>query len=273
MRTHVDLYSGIGGFSLSCRWAGVETIAFAEIDPYASRVLQRHWPNVKNYGDVQNFPSLSAWLLTAGVPCQPASVAGKRRGAADDRWLWPQTLAVIENGNYEWLLLENPSGILSLNDGVEFERICLALEGQGYEVQPLVIPACAVGAPHRRDRVWIVAHSNNQGPQRRDGAKLRKCSCQQLAGPCCACDVAYAVEQQRYWGSNGFSWWAREPLETLQNAGRVRWEEDGVSIAKSQLGRVADGLPYRMERLKGLGNSIVPQVAYQLIKRMIEAEL
>lgn len=314
MRTHVDLFSGIGGFSLACKWAGVETIAFSEIDPYASRVLQRHWPGIRNFGDVRSFPSMSAWLLTAGVPCQPASVAGKRQGAADDRWLWPETLAVVENGTYEWLLFENPTGILSLNDGLEFEGICAALEGQGYEVQPLIVPACSVGAPHRRNRVWILAHSkgerrrpgrtersdssgagqpeqpcslvadascggvegervpaegqvlvadanrsganvahaDNAGSQGRIGAELRECPCQRTVGPCgSSVPDAYS-----------------EPLGRATKS----WCQCNQWTVEPDVGRVANGIPARVDRLRGLGNAIVPQVAFQLIKRMIEAE-
>lgn len=339
-RTHVDLYSGVGGFSLACQWAGVETIAFSEIDSYASRVLQRHWPNVRNYGDVRNFPRLSAWLLTAGVPCQPASVAGKRQGAADDRWLWPETLAVVENGSYEWLLFENVPGILSLNDGLEFECICAALEGQGYEVQPLIVPACGVGALHRRNRVWIVAHAIGQ--------QLRGAGSGSITGT--TGGVEGEERQQRIWadarerGADVFdaastgshaatlnrvhseeesrrSWHAEserrsssmanpngrrreqcnaserrisesQPRCDVQNPEPTRLEgAERGELAQSRegrldtdvagstwwsvepdVGRLADGVSDRVGKLRCLGNAIVPQVAYQLIKRMIEAE-
>lgn len=274
-RTHVDLFSGIGGFSLACQWAGVETIAFAETDSYASRVLQRHWPGVKNYGDVRGFPSMSGWLLTAGVPCQPASVAGKRKGAADDRWLWPETLAVVENGSYEWLLFENPIGILSLNDGLEFERICAALESKGYEVQPFVIPACGVGAWHRRYRVWIAAHSKSKrarivsmrsGRQEQEAPDVNGCG--QVAGATSNSECARLPS-----GLFGF---AKPRAEVAASgysatAGIDQWQAwDGI-IDQSWLG---DGLPPGLAEVHSRlwGNAIVPQVAYQLIKRMIEAE-
>ena len=291
MRTHVDLFSGIGGFALAARWAGVETIAFAEIDPYASRVLQRHWPNVRNYGDVRNVPELSAWLVTGGVPCQPASVAGKRRGAADDRWLWPEALAVVENGSYEWVLFENPTGILSLNSGVEFERICAALESKDYEVQPLVIPACAVGAPHRRNRVWIVAHSVNGRfrqllqPERlvergetshvRRNGEIR--SLAHAERPCRINEKAEAdAGSTGGQGGNGFVSCGANSFADAngESTGRtsVSWCECNQWAIEPEVGRVANGIPKRVDRLRGLGNAIVPQVAYQLIKRMIEAE-
>lgn len=319
MRTHVDLFSGIGGFSLACKWAGVKTIAFAEIDPYASRVLQRHWPNVPNYGDVRGFPKLSAWLLTAGVPCQPASVAGKRKGADDDRWLWPETLAVVENGSYEWLLFENPTGILSLNDGLEFERICASLESKGYEVQPLVIPACGVGAKHRRYRVWIVAHSRcRKQSQRGDAIKMlaERDGTKGSADPAGGsgnepANVAYAECRGRWkpagattaaWQSfraslrqeSSFEFGSSGEVMAHANGGNGHRGSGNVQMGRRgrpsavkedcyargdqwsvepDVGRVAHGIPARVDRLRGLGNAIVPQVAYQLIKRMIEAEV
>lgn len=216
---------------------------------------------------------MSAWLLTAGVPCQPASVAGKRKGAADDRWLWPQTLAVVEDGAYEWLLFENPTGILSLNDGLEFERICAALESKGYEVQPLVIPACAVGAPHRRDRVWIIAHCDQNG----------------RVGPNLSVRPGRQVTAANEPNGNGSS---------SPNGAQQRWDEtqapdspaSGSQLPRQARGfgcgpvghqwlfepdvcRVVDGLSDDMVAAIGaLGNAIVPQVAYQLIRRMIEAD-
>lgn len=299
MLTHIDLFSGIGGFALAARWAGVETIAFAEIDSYASRVLQRHWPRVTNYGDVRNVPTLDAWLVTGGVPCQPASVAGKRRGAEDDRWLWPEALAAVERIRSAWVLFENPTGILSLNDGVEFERVCAALEGQGYEVQPLVIPACGVGANHRRERIWIVAHPIRE--------QLRAVRYSQTLGTTGAVEsgekerqrVRIDIRERRKSGEaaddDEREWWPYTGEEWRRNQDVADPSEQGLPERNGQrdqparqrdaefecggwwavepnVGRVANGIPKRVDRLRGLGNAIVPQVAYQLIKRMIEAE-
>lgn len=241
MRTHVDLFSGIGGFSLAAQWAGVETIAFAEIDSYASRVLERHFRGVRNYGDVRNVPAIpDAWLLTGGVPCQPASVAGKRKGAEDDRWLWPEALAAVERIRPAWVLFENPTGILSLNDGVEFERICAALEGQGYEVQPIVIPACAVGTFQHRERLWICAHTERQGlPRHQQNNGVLSCAGTPHSQPC-----------------------NRMPESWNALAGHVRGLRGGDGLSLSMVRR----------EVRGYGNAIAPGVAYQLIKRMIETE-
>ena len=314
----------------------METIAFSEIDSYASRVLQRHWPNVRNYGDVRGFPSLSAWLLTAGVPCQPASVAGKRQGAADDRWLWPETLAVVKNGSYEWLLFENPTGILSLNDGVEFERVCAALEGQGYEVQPLIVPACGVGALHRRNRVWIVAHAigkrlrgsglgsaDRAAPsvEREEREQRVRVNTRERSADVSNAEYARSSfarrrdepeESERRAindASEVVARATREPAHRSRQSGPGRWRQPSnrgdvsdseptrlerhergeladqgdrrpdANITGStwwsvepDVGRLADGVSDRVGKLRCLGNAIVPQVAYQLIKRMIEAE-
>lgn len=334
MLTHVDLFSGIGGFALAARWAGVETIAFAEIDSYASRVLERHFTGVRNYGDVRNVPAMSAWLVTGGVPCQPASVAGKRLGTADDRWLWPEALAAVERIRPAWVLFENPTGILSLNDGVEFERICLALEGQGYEVQPIVIPACGVGALHRRNRVWILAHnsSNGRGEKRTGrsdsgsaGERKPVGTFQDVANSECrgrrqptepvtterqsfreterqesapefrsgSEDVAYPNgrrREQRNAGERSIPVALAGCDVSDSQPARLEGDERGIMANQGEgrldahitgstwwsvepdVGRLADGVSDRVGKLRCLGNAIVPQVAYQLIKRMIEAE-
>jgi DNA (cytosine-5)-methyltransferase 1 len=297
MLTHVDLFSGIGGFALAAKWAGVETIAFAEIDSYASRVLKRHWPNVRNYGDVRSVPAMDAWLVTGGVPCQPASVAGKRLGTADDRWLWPEALAAVERIRPARVLFENPTGILSLNNGVEFERICLALESQGYEVQPIIIPACGIGAPHRRNRVWVMAYAKSEQSRRLQFAAISTDT-----GTSCESNVAVALNTRSSRARCGdesqepercaFNAYPEDDVAHTQNTNgrRTNGENNGGRrcpktggrcessgglqhwCIEPNVGRVANGIPKRVDRLRGLGNAIVPQVAYQLIKRMIEAE-
>lgn len=160
MRTHLDLFSGIGGFSLAARWAGgIETIGFAEIDEYCSKILQKHWPGVPNYGDVRTIPcdklAGRVWLVTGGPPCQPFSVAGDRRGKSDERHLWPAMRDVVEKVRPAWCLVENVPGII----GMELGNMLADLEAIDYQQQVFNVPACAVDAKHQRKRVWIVAHS------------------------------------------------------------------------------------------------------------------
>lgn len=182
MRTHVDLFSGIGGFTLAAHANGVRTIQFCEIDARCRDFLGRAWPGIPIHDDVRTFgvadgerdggraghterepvgraaaagTGAPVWLLTAGVPCQPASRAGKQRGSADDRWLWPEALRLLRHYNPTWALFENPAGIAD----VGLAGILAQVEAEGYEVRVHSVPACAVGAPHRRERYWIVAHA------------------------------------------------------------------------------------------------------------------
>jgi len=153
---HIDLFSGIGGFSLAARWAGFETVQFVEIDPFCRKVLNKNFPGVPIHDDIKTYKHSGAsrpFLLTGGFPCQPFSCAGKRRGAEDDRALWPEMLRVISEARPTWVIGENVGGFISMG----LDDCISDLEAEGYTVQPFVIPACAVNAPHRRDRVWIVA--------------------------------------------------------------------------------------------------------------------
>lgn len=252
-RTHLDLFSGIGGFALAARWAGVETIGFAEIDDYASRVLAKNFPGVVNYGDVRNVPgSVSAWLITGGFPCQPFSVAGKQGGASDDRWLWPEMAGVIERVRPTWVLGENVPGIIRM----ELDTVLFDLERIGYAAWPVVIPAVGVDAPHRRERVWIVGNAISGGQSGNNGRRTGK----ESTNGCAHVPDANNTGCTQQW---------RGVTDESQHAAAecgCRWQPE------PDVGRVAHGIPRRVDRLRGLGNAIVPQVAYQLIRMMIEAE-
>ena len=163
----LDLFSGLGGFSLGLERTGhFKTIAFCDNDKYSKLVLQKHWKGVKIYNDVKEitkekfiadgiqFPD----IITGGFPCQPFSVAGKQAGTDDDRHLWPVMFRIIQEFTPRWVIGENVKGLTNIQDGVVFETVCTDLEGEGYEVRTFNIPAAGVGAPHRRERLWIVAH-------------------------------------------------------------------------------------------------------------------
>lgn len=157
--THLDLFSGIGGFALAAQWAGFSTVGFAEVDSFCTKVLKKHWPHVVNYGDVRNIQKLGHLdLITGGFPCQPFSQAGKRKGTQDARHLWPEFLRIIRTNHPRFVVAENVTGIVDM----ELDNILDDLENSGYETQSFVIPASAVQAPHRRERVWIVAHTNRE---------------------------------------------------------------------------------------------------------------
>jgi len=160
---HLDLFSGIGLFSYAADHVWSLEHIFCEIEKWPYKFLKQEYPSARIERDVKKFNGTEyagrTFLLTAGVPCQPASVAGKRKGTEDDRWLWPEALRVLFESQAECAIFENPLGILTLENGLVFENLLLEMESQGYAVQPYIIPACALNAVHGRDRVWIVAHS------------------------------------------------------------------------------------------------------------------
>ena len=167
--THASLFSGIGGFDLAAEWAGWTNAFNCEIDPFCRTILKYHFPNAKQYEDIRT-ADFTIWkdridVLTGGFPCQPFSLAGKWRGTEDDRYLWPAMLDVIRTVRPRWVVGENVYGIVNWSEGLVFEQVCADLEAAGYEVQPYIIPACGVGAPHRRDRCWFVAHRTDAGAE------------------------------------------------------------------------------------------------------------
>jgi len=232
-RTHLDLFSGIGGFALAARWAGYQTIAFCEQDRFCQRVLERHWPEVPCVEDVHDLDGKDyegVTLLTGGFPCQPFSHAGKRRGKDDDRAIGGEMVRIISEARPAWVLGENVSGFETMG----LDDMLSDLESLGYACQTFIIPACALNAPHRRDRVWIIAHAKSEGGERGEA------------------------------GVKGLAPQLEEGLLGRSGAGGGR----GNWATEPDVGRVAHGIPNRVDRLKGLGNAIVPQVAYEFIRLM-----
>jgi DNA (cytosine-5)-methyltransferase 1 len=238
--THLDLFSGIGGFAIAAKRAGFQTIGFSEIEQYACKILKKHWPDVQNYGDIRNVRNVRAYLVTGGFPCQPFSYSGKRRGKEDDRHLWPEMLRVISESRPRWVLGENVPGIINL----ELDNLLSDLEAINYSAWPIVIPACALDARHRRDRVWIVAHDMrciSSSEQKRECAMLGR--------------------TQNALADGEAQFMAGPPAKQ-----GVRWPSESI------LDRVAHGLPNLPHRMKALGNSIVPQVAETLMRMMASME-
>lgn len=165
--THGSLFSGIGGFDLAAQWMGWENVFHCELNPFGRKVLNHYWPNSKSYEDITK-TDFSIWrgkvdIITGGFPCQPFSQAGKRKGTEDARHLWPRMLEVIRDVRPSFVVGENVYGLVNWDGGMVFDQVHTDLENEGYQVQAVILPASAVGAPHRRDRVWFVAYS--------DGAK------------------------------------------------------------------------------------------------------
>jgi DNA (cytosine-5)-methyltransferase 1 len=171
----LDLFSGIGGFSLGLERAGMETIAFCEIEPFCREVLKKHWPSVPIYKDIRELKGgkIEADVICGGYPCQPFSVAGNRRGEEDDRHLWPEMLRIIKEVRPSWVICENVYGHVSMG----LDEVLSDLATEGYATKVFTIPACGLDAPHRRNRVWIVANSTsrkNNRRERRDVVKTKK---------------------------------------------------------------------------------------------------
>jgi DNA (cytosine-5)-methyltransferase 1 len=281
----LDLFSGIGGFSLGLeRTGGFETVAFCEIDPYCRAVLRKHWPSVPCYTDVRELGCEQLETdglgridcVVGGYPCQPFSFAGQRRGQEDDRHLWPEVHRLLASIRPTWGLFENVAGHINMG----LDQVLSDLEGEGYTAWPLVIPACALDAPHRRDRVWIVAHSNMQrkcggrGKVQSSHGKIQERHYDAKfsdAGEHGGADVADAssprLSDNR--GSEASTW--RERLRTAGYAGCGRRGGEGWS-PEPNVGRVAHGVPSRVDRLKALGNAVVPQIPEIIGRAILAAE-
>ena len=164
--THGSLFSGIGGFDLAAEWMGWENKFHCEWNPFGQKVLHHYWPEAEQFTDItkSNFKKYANQIdiLTGGFPCQPYSQAGKRKGKEDERHLWPEMLRAIREIQPSWVVGENVFGLINWSEGLVFHEVQTDLEAEGYEVWPYVLPAAAVNAPHRRDRVWFVAYSNSR---------------------------------------------------------------------------------------------------------------
>jgi len=272
---HLDLCSGIGGFALGIAGAGrdVSTVAFCEIEPYCQAVLRKHWPDVPVYDDIKTFPAEEFQdidILTAGYPCQPFSLAGKRGGTADDRHLWPEVYRIVAAVRPTWCIFENVPGHITMG----LDEVLSDLEDEGYSARTLVLGAVSVDAPHRRQRVWIVANAGRAhgerwpdvcaGNSEPDGQGFADGQQKVSPAQCGSADVADAVSRRGCRGTNRVSGGQRQPEKAVRHGrGRGR-QEDGLWLPEPPVGRVAHGIPNRVHRLKGLGNAVVPPLVTQL---------
>jgi len=256
---HMDLFSGIGGFALAASWVWGdehEIVTFCEKEEFPRKVLKKHWPDVPCVEDIHNlrgddFGTVD--LITGGFPCQPFSVAGKQRGKEDDRYLWPETLRIIQESKPRWFIGENVAGIINL----ALDDVLASLESSGYSTETFIIPACAVDAPHKRNRVWIVANAigdqyrQSQSRSFGETEKLQefyRASNSPTGEPCGTNPI---------WGTRDHNVGHRESWRRAraQLADGCQW------AVEPAVGRVANGVSGRVDRLRGLGNAIVPQVA------------
>ena len=342
--THGSLYSGIGGWLLAAQWAGIENIFTCEIDKFCNKVLDKHFPDTERHYDIKetNFTKYERTIdiISTSDPCQPFSFAGKRGGTTDDRYLWPQTIRVIREVKPSYVVFENVFGFISM----AFETVASDLETEGYTVESFIIPACAVGAWHRRDRLWIIAHSyseqrgankgkSNTGANRRDNATgirkdvsdTTKQGLQDRGGSPMEEQKGTKSESKRQSGTRSGAQNVSNTNRTRSRTSECRTDENGQEENKRReeqpqpkfsrqdknvsdtdnnqtarqrkygrkiygiteptgfndncegwwatepnVGRVAHGIPSRVDRLKSLGNSIVPQVAHIIFEGIKE---
>ena len=288
----LDLFSGIGGFSLAAHWTHeIETVAFCEINPYATKVLNKNFQDIPVNPDITKLRNEGQYgtidIICGGFPCQPFSVAGKRKGTSDNRDLWPEMFRVINEFKPSWVIGENVANFVNM----ELERTVSDLENQGYKTQTFIIPACAVDAKHERKRCWIVAHSGRElrercEQSRENAEKIERGITDQFKR---SSEILANSEskQGRWLFEQGIqSNIGAESKNVLANAdnersqGRIGTELQkqagllNVSIWQPEppVGRVANGIPSRVDRLKCLGNAIVPQVVYSIFKAIVDIE-
>jgi DNA (cytosine-5)-methyltransferase 1 len=283
---HASLFSGIGGFDLAAEWMGWRNVFHVERDPFCQRVLAHHFPNSQPFDDVKTFDGRPfrgrVDILTGGFPCQPYSSAGKRLGKDDERHLWPEMCRIISEIAPAFVVGENVRGLLNWNGGVVFEEVCVDLEALGYEVWTGIIPAAGVGAPHRRDRIWFVAYSEDIRRERAASTGCERTECKhhnrtEVRSSSCTngCEpnatdtnvIGLRRKTDRLGKSELFkenskgSNWQDFPTQPPVCGGDdgIPRELDGISFPK-----------WRNESIKAYGNAIVPQVAYQLFKAINE---
>ena len=289
----LDLFSGIGGFSLGLESTGYfETVAFCEKDEFCKKVLQKHWSQLKIYDDVRSLhdTKIQADVVTGGFPCQAFSQAGLQKGRTDDRWLWNEMFDVIKQVKPRWVIGENVQYIVNIEEGMVLRQVQNDLEGEGFKVQCFIIPASGIGAWHNRNRVWILAcnisntnsirHRRGNStrcadeewtflPREQEGGKMGSKTERRsnVSDTCIKRPQGYRLstnveEKQR-----------REDLSTKTSAEEQQtwWQ------TQSKICGVPNGVSYgvdrdRAKRIKALGNSICPQIARQIGLAIMEAE-
>ena len=286
MLTHLSLFSGIGGLDLAAEMAGFTTVGQCEWADYPTKVLEKHWPDVPRWKDIRTLTGGSFYertglrtvdVISGGFPCQPFSVAGKRQGSEDDRFLWPEMLRVISELRPTWVVGENVAGIVNM----ALDQVYTDLENEGYSVQAFIIPACAVDAPHRRDRVCIVGrsrgqsnlfYSNTKSNQHTNIKKIETTVREQpeLSGLCSDVSNTESNGLQRLRAEREQE--RRTRLKEGKSKGCCQVHNGGKWRTEPGVGRVVNGLPHRVDRLKCLGNAVVPQQFYPIFQAIADVE-
>jgi DNA (cytosine-5)-methyltransferase 1 len=272
----LDLFSGIGGFSLGLESTGYfKTIAFVEKDKFCQQVLKKNFKNIPIESEVRNVKGdrYAADIITGGFPCQPFSVAGKRRGTDDDRYLWDETIRIIRECKPRWFIGENVEGIINIQEGMVLRQVQDDLEKEGFQVQCLVIPASGIGAWHQRKRVWILAYSEHNGSHRSKGNETIESSNQSKEWLFIGDDKDVSNSNSRLGiGENEEVQARRYAINSICKSRKQTWWQ-----TQSKLCGVPYGVSYELDkdrtnRIKALGNSIVPLIARELGLAIMKAE-
>jgi DNA (cytosine-5)-methyltransferase 1 len=315
---HGSLFSGIGGFDLAAEWMGWENVFHCEWMDFPRKVLHYYWPNADSHTDIckTDFTKYEGTvdIISGGFPCQPFSLAGKRKGTDDERYLWGEMLRAIQEIKPKFVIAENVFGITNIDGGLVFEQVCLDLENEGYEVQPFIIPACAKNAPHRRDRCWFIGIYTNTpsyglprqkykqelGIKRRGEFQFGKSPNKSIAtntngdgfNQCNGNDEVNTsqgrVDAQRNIKSGnvngnatdtGLLGQTKRKEQTARIIQHSGWQnfptQSPVCSGDDGLPTELDGITFpkwRNESIKGYGNAIVPQIAYQLFQIIDEIQ-
>jgi DNA (cytosine-5)-methyltransferase 1 len=273
---HGSLFSGIGGFDLAAHWMGWENAFHCEWMEFPRKVLDYYFPEADSHVDIckTDFKKYegNVDIITGGFPCQPFSMAGKRKGSEDERYLWHEMLRAIQEVKPKYVIAENVLGLTNIEDGLVFEQVWSDLEVAGYEVQPFVLPAASKGAPHQRDRIWIIAY--------RSGLRFNPGRSEQsLSGNSSNGNEGNATDTKGIRRKNALA---------KRELGRQRlgfgdqpptWNtfpsESPICGTNDGLPRELDGITFskwRNQSIKGYGNAIVPQVALELFKVIQEID-
>lgn len=277
--THGSLFSGIGGFDLAAEWMGWENKFHCEWNEFGQKVLKYYWPNAELFSDItkSDFTKYEGAIdiISGGFPCQPYSTAGLRRGKEDERHLWPHMLRTIQEVKPRWVVGENVRGLISWNGGLVFEEVQADLEAAGYEVQPFLLPACGVNAPHRRDRVWFVAYSNNKGRSSRFGqiqkadGEVSQWNNNAEFSHTSSWATSYPSKQGEYFAQKREGQFDRSNSGNEFNNFKNFPTQSPICNGDDGLSNRLDSITFskwRNESIKAGGNAIVPQVALQIFK-------
>ena len=287
----VDLFSGIGGFSLGLHRADprFKTIAFCEIEPFCQEVLKQNFPGVTLYNDIKDTKiNEPTFLVCGGFPCQGFSQAGLQRGTEDDRYLWGEMFDVIKHTQPRWVIAENVRGIVTTQDGLAFNTVHTDLESEGYEVQAFNIPAIGKGAWHKRERIWFIAANTNSGKQFgcNDASGIHQTEQQRMVGN-------EEKDRNKVWSETERCSEVSGSLQNATNTDNTGCEKQWQSESDEEKQQTTEcsswwqiesrlrGVPYgittrvdkdRTKRLKALGNGVVPQIVEEIGRAIIKAE-